>query len=160
MGTQLPTHFLGAGSVLQVVRGEYLLNTSVSNGVSFTDVLPSAADGGALVSAAITPKYASSQLVVTYAVYWSSTAAVSAAAFVCRDGASGFTCAWGTIPAASYGFVLSGCGSVAAGSTASTSFQLRAGPSGGGIIYLNGYSGGRYFGGALKSFVQVMEVAA
>lgn len=121
------------------------------------NTIPQNTEGTQVLTAAITPTNASSTLEVTVVLQASNAGAAWIMAALFRDAGanavavgSGYTAAGNAI----YPLVLTYM--VSAGSTASTTFNVRLG-SNAGTYYINGNSGGQLYGGSLASTITIKE---
>ena len=155
--TTLPTL---QGQVLQVVNYQ---TGAVATGTTVTpadDTIPQITEGVQYMSLAVTPRSASSTLLVTVVSYaavsvataWSTTA-------LFKDAATGAV-AVGIGNSYTGGIIVPGIinYSQVSGSTASTTFTVRVGISTAGTLTFNGSSGGRVFGGVMSSSITITEV--
>ena len=158
------------GNIIQVAYAE--LTTSGTGGntpIPADNTIPQQTEGNEVLTCTITPKYSNSILYVESncfvgennnvsdtiiaALFRDSTAnAISTSFFNAQPpGASPFGGAESFNPI----YLLS---KVVAGSTASTTFKLRAGGNGGSTIRWNGANGSQFFNGTLITYIRIIEV--
>lgn len=156
-GTGLPN-----GVVLQTVSS---MTTAVSTGTTVIpadDTIPQITEGDQYMTLAITPKATTSRLVIEATVLMSHTG-TNANLIVClfQDAVSNALAAIGTLQPLATGFMTIPIRhEMAAGTTSSTTFRIRAGSSSAGTTTFNGASAGRFFGAITKSSLKITEVKA
>lgn len=166
MATQLPTHLLGPGSVIQQVYSETAgIAITIATMIPFDDTIPQNTEGVEVLTATISPKFASSLLIVQFhcMVGGSSVLGISAAAALFRDsGVNALASAWNQLTvSAGYKAPVPLLYRTIAVSTAPTTFKVRMGGlSGTGSIFVSGSVGSNYLGGTEKATLVVTEVAA
>jgi hypothetical protein len=150
---------LPAGSVLQVVNFQTGAMATTTTTTPVDNTIPQITEGGQFLSLAITPISATSKLLfeiilmvstsganATIVALFQGATANAIAAAVTNSGAT-----LNTTAALNY-FMTSG-------TTSSTTFTVRAGPSAG-TLTVNGNSGARFLGGVQYSSITITEIAA
>jgi hypothetical protein len=154
---------LPAGSVLQVVN-------SISSAVDTTTVIiprdntiPQITEGGQFLSLAITPKSATSKLLIQGNLWWASSTGASTWTQVAL-----FKVGTADALAANASFMLTSGGGgsspinyfMTSGTTSSITFTVRAGMETAGTLTVNGSGGLTLFGGTYYSSITITEIAA
>lgn len=151
---------LAAGAVIQVVD---TLSSAASTGttqIPNDDTIPQNTEGTEFMTLAITPKDASSKLIIEASAWLTNNTVdrwLTAALFV--DSAADAL-------ASATEYMATGAGSqntklyhsVVAGSIASRTYKVRCGSNGSGTLTFNGVSGSRLHGGITHSFIKITEV--
>lgn len=159
------------GAVLQTVYQELrTTGTAASAQIPFDDSVPQISEGAEILTASITPLVASSRLIVEACAFVgeesNTSDAIAMALF--RDATLDAVAATfsqqlsgGSEPFGGgvYFLPLNLSVEVAAGSIAATTFSIRAGLNTSATIRWNGNNGSRRFGGALVSYIRILEVA-
>lgn len=150
-----------AGQVIQSVYAEYLLNADLSTQIPADDTIPQITEGTEIVTASITPKYATSKLRVRFVgVAVVNTVDTGAAVALFRDAtANALAAANNAWVKVGYQQTLALAHEEVAGSVAATTFRVRAGPATAINMRFNGSNTGRLFGGVSKVTLIVEEVA-
>lgn len=165
LATPSNANFLAAltaktGVVAQEVIGTNAAYSSTTTVIPADDTIPQNNEGGEVLTVTITPKNASSTLIVTVSlpiITHSSTNRAVAALF--RDaGADAIGATAVVSPSVNATMSLVFEKSVAAGSTSATTFTVRAGPSAAATLFFNGNQVARYFGGVAAFTIKVKEV--
>ena len=164
MATQLPTHLMGPGSVIQVVRaddGSAFISTTLAPTAGNVAIASSLT--ALIMSASITPKFSSSILIVNanaslgnlgnYAVYlglFKDSESTSRASHQAMG--------WGVAGNASVPVPLQY--SMVAGATSAISFSLRFGTTSGSTAYVNGNAANSLALLPALTTITITEVAA
>lgn len=163
-GTAVTTTTPPAGSVLQVVNYQTGAVATGSTLIPFDDTVPQNTEGDEYMTLAITPKSATSRLVID--VLWQgsnsgaagSTSQMSVALF--QDSVASALASVLVSQFATSGVMLFPLThSMISGTTSSTTFKVRAGMGFAGTTTFNGQSASRYSGGVLVSSITITEVA-
>jgi len=151
---------VSTGTVLQVVNyqtGAVATGTTV---IPFDDTIPQNTEGDEYMSLAITPKSATSKLLIQVTVQ--ATCSVNSwgnVALFQDSTANALAVAFGFTDAATSGHAVEFTHYMTSGTTSSTTFKVRAGVNGGGsTMTFNGQAGARRFGGTLASSITITEV--
>lgn len=147
-------------NVLQQVRNVVATSSSTTASIPQDDTIPQITEGTEFINVSITPKSATSVLVIQFIASGTCTgnAYVTTALF---EAAS---------TNAIQVDVLSNTGSdswqtwnllhyVTSGTTSTQTYSIRMGVSAGQTLRINGYSGARYYGGAMKMELIITEYA-
>lgn len=146
------------GSPIQVVKTETGAVATGTTLVPFDDTIPQNTEGDQYMSLSITPRSATSTLIitctlnfalstqdiVTFALFQDSTANALAA--------TEFHTAFASVP-----YVVSLPHAMTSGTTSATTFKVRAGPNSGGTFTFNGTVGARKMGGVMASSIIIEE---
>lgn len=149
-----------AGSVVQIVDAVSSAADSTAVAIPYDDTIPQITEGKELFALSITPKYATSKIIVEAHVHCSITPAGEPIIALFQD--SGVNAL-----AASSSFCDTATGrinlyiyhSLTAGTTSAITFRLRFGPNTG-TMSINGSSGTRILGATSKSHIKIIEVKA
>lgn len=149
------------GMALQTVTSTY---TAVATGTTILpldDSIPQITEGTEFMTVTITPKYATSLLVVEAVSMIANTIVTNVSVALFRDStANALAASTLTIPGNSFNLPLPLSHSVTSGSTSATTFRIRMGPSAASTMTFNGIAGSRFFGAISKSFMIVTEYKA
>lgn len=151
---------LGVGVAVQTVMAQTGAVATTTTVMPFDDTVPQITEGAEFLTRSITPTSATSKLridivlngscsttsYITVGLFRDSTATALAAAS--KYGTNG-----------SYEQVVLSC-LVDAGSTAATTFRVRAGQHTAGTLTVNGDGGARRLGGAMATTITVTEILA
>lgn len=147
------------GRVRQVVYAERTTVGTTTTTIPNDDTIPQITEGAEFLTVAITPQSAASRLLVEATVHAAAAAATWVVAALFRDStANAVGASLSYVDSANAGRVLVARAWVLAGSTATTTFRLRAGPSGATTLTVNGSSGTRALGGVPLMTLTVTEV--
>lgn len=153
------TSFYAPGGVVQVVNfqtGAFATGTTL---IPFDNTTPQNTEGDQYMALAITPKFATSKLLIN--VTWMGGHSVSTAALIAclfQDSnvnalATGFQVQAGVgVVTISYNYYMT------AGSTTPTTFKVRGGSNSAGTTSFNGYAGAAYFNSTLVSSMTITEI--
>lgn len=123
------------------------------------DTIPQNTEGDQYMSVTITPKFATSKLIVEAVVHCAHSVVTSIAAALFQDAAANAIAADSVFQGTGTGRVVIPLSvSVIAGGTTAITFKLRAGGGNAGTFTLNGTAGGRIYGGTIGSYLKVTEV--
>src|SRR4029077_4212584 len=76
---------VGPGGVIQTSYAEYTANSNLSAVIPIDDTIPQNTEGTEILAAAITPKFSSSRILVTFAGQWATSIVVTMIAALFRD---------------------------------------------------------------------------
>lgn len=160
---------VGASKVVNSAYCHTEASSTGSTGIPFDDTIPQITEGDEYLTCSITPTSGSNNLLVEAQIYIGenanvgngiivalfrdSTADALAASFIDADSSGD---PFGAFLTFSPVYVAT---RVSASSTSSTTFRIRAGGDSGLVTRLNGTNGSRKLGGALTSFISILEVA-
>lgn len=152
----------GSSVVVQVVN---VITTSVGSGstqIPYDDSIPQITEGDEYMTLAITPTSSTNKLRIDVVLnFANSTGAATCSMALFQDATSNALAAVassnssGNIPAQ-----MTLTHYMAAGTTSSTTFRVRAGPSAAQTMTFNGSATARKFGGASASSITITEIAA
>lgn len=153
---------LAAGTVVQVVRTETSAAATSSAIIPNDDTIPTSTEGTALtaLNTTITPKSATNILIVECQLWVNPNVTATAIVSLFRDAETSARAVGFMSMATSNSGLVTVKFQVTAGSTSATTFGVRFGPNVTATITVNGVGAGRYFGGALLSYLQVTEIKA
>lgn len=159
---------LPSGFPVQTVTASDGTFTTVATAIPYDDSIPQNSEGGEILTLAITPKAATSKLVIQAVAYLEigNNSAVAALALFQDSVASALAVAASSETLDETGGADTGAllnptvlhYSMVAGTTSATTFKLRVGANAG-SVQVNGSGGARKYGGVLKTFMSVTEVA-
>lgn len=154
----------GTNSIIQIVEASFTAATSVTTQIPNDNTIPQNTEGTQVLTATITPTNSSNTLIIEVAfpeVSTSSTFYVAAALFQDSTADSlttwilnGIRTATTSVTSSFYRYKM------AAGTTSSTTFNVRVGSSNAQTAYLNSGVGTRFYGGSEKAFIRIFEVSA
>ncbi len=130
--------------------------------IPFDDTIPQNTEGDEYLTVSITPSATTNRLVIR-ALFWvsNSTGARTGTIALFQDSTANALFAQGfAMNNATFGYQLSLLYEMQAGTTSATTFKIRIGTNTSGTMSINGVSGGRIYGGASVSILQVEEYAA
>ena len=140
----------------------YASTTNVATGttlIPLDDTAPQITEGTEFLTASITPLSATNKLTIrcNFYTYSSSNNVVILALF--QDSSTFALAATASNQQTGISNIISLTYQMTAGTTSSTTFRVRIGPSTGGTITLNGSAGSRLLGGVLTSSIEIWETA-
>lgn len=143
--------------VLQVVQTNLSTHTTLTTTIPADDTLPQSSEGHEVLTRAITPESASSELLIeaNLKIVLSGTQFVTVALFKDSDADALATTLISGASGDTHNAVL--WHKEAAGSTSARTYKIRVGPNTG-TAYLHGGGGGRALGGSLVSSLKVSEI--
>ena len=148
------------GQVLQVVRYQTGAVATGTTQIPTDDTIPQSGEGDQYMSLAITPRSATSKLVIN--IVWqgsSNNGPASATAALFQDSTAnalaGLTI---THAGTNYWFEIVFDHSMTSGTTSSTTFKVRVGPNSAQTLTFNGLGGARTLGGVMASSITITEV--
>jgi Pgp3 C-terminal domain len=148
------------GSLIQTV---FVETGAVATGTTIIpqdDTIPQITEGTEFMTCTITPRSATSKLIIEVtAVISNSTVAAVGLALFQDAGANAIACAIWINPTASFANTVSFRHVMTSGTTSTTTFRFRAGPSTAATLSFNGQTGVRVFGGVMASSIVIQEVA-
>lgn len=150
------------GDVVQVINTQTGALATGTTIIPFDDTIPQITEGTEFITAAITPSNAGNTLLIQVVMSVSNSTGGGNAVALFRDSTAN---ALAAVASSQYG-VAGGVQTVvlthkmAAGTTSSTTFRVRAGPNGAGTLTFNGVASGRIFGGVYASSITVTEIKA
>lgn len=158
-GTALQS--LPTGSVVKVVNSQTGAVATGTTIIPRDDTIPQSTEGDQYLSVAITPASATNILDITVVLHASCSVTTDIVAALFRDATAGALAVASMYATTSVGVVAVVLRhQVVAGSTAATTFKVRAGPITAGTVTFNGSVGGRYYGGVYASSIKITEVKA
>lgn len=158
--SKINTNMVGGGGILQVVTsftGAVVTATTVQKN---DDTIPQNDEGDQVLTCSITPKSATSKLLVEVDMQVSPSAALQIIASLFRDSATGSFAA-AQLHASDNAHLrrINFRGIVDSNATTSTTFKVRLGPATSGTLTLNGTGGSRLLGGVYTSGITITEIA-
>lgn len=149
------------GMALQCVTS---VTSSVATGtllIPDDNSIPQSGEGDQYMTVSITPKLATSLLVIEAVVYGSNSGANDTTVALFQDSTANALAAVASYNAtATARMTVPLMYSMTSGTTSSTTFKIRAGGSGAGTFTFNGVSGGVRYSTTAKSFMKVTEYKA
>lgn len=155
-----PTPTLSAGMVYQIVTASDGTAQTLTTAIVNDDSIPQSSEGAEILTVAITPRKSTSTLIITACAYAALDTNGIAVLALFKDADAGAIAAGTNTDTSASGihpFVLHH--SMTAGTTSAITFKLRIGENGGGNVFMHGGASNRKYGGVLKSFIRVEEVA-
>lgn len=142
--------------VVSTITGAVATGTTV---IPFDDTIPQNTEGDQYMSLAITPKSATSKLLISVVAIVSDSSADVVSAALFQDttaNALAVTSAHSNPASNMIPLVINYV--MTSGTTSSTTFKVRIGPNGAGTITFNGQGGTRRFGGTMASSIIITEI--
>lgn len=157
-----PIYGIQSGDVrlMQVVSTQTGAVATGTTTVPPDDTKPQNTEGDQYMSLAVTPRSASSRLIIRVTMNWSlSTLGNSAVISLFQDSTADALATVaqtqyvaGAVNTTTFTHVMT------SGTTSATTFKVRAGPVSAGTLTFNGQAGGRFFGGVYASGITIEEV--
>jgi uncharacterized cupin superfamily protein len=157
-GAKANPSFSNSGKVVQVVSTQSGTNAQGAVSIPVDDTIPQIAEGTEFMTRSITPTSASNLLKidVTFVYYGQNGVYISVALF--QDAtADALDAKFSLVPAGGNYGTMSYSYFMTAGTTASTTFRVRAGTNNASAMGINGSPGGPVFGGVCNSSITVTE---
>lgn len=147
------------GKVAQVVNTETGTEATGTTIIPLDNTVPQNTEGDQYMSLAITPKNASSILLIDIVLIAALNTNVSLIVALFQDStANALAAAYETVPSANDIVTISFRHKMTAGTTSSTTFKVRAGPISSATLTFNGDSATARLGGVLASSITITEV--
>ncbi|MEW5705090.1 MAG: phage tail fiber protein [Pseudomonadota bacterium] len=147
-----------AAKFVQEVSTSYATYSSTTTQMPADNTIPQNTEGAEIMSVAITPKSTTNKLRIDVTVNCTSSGIIAGVIGLFQDStANAIAAAFVSPTNAAYGMCIHLSHVMDAGTTASTTFKVRAGPGSAGTLYINGYSGGGLFGGVMKCTMTITE---
>lgn len=151
---------MGAGAAVQTVIAQTGAVATTTTVMPFDDTIPQITEGAEFLTRTITPTSATSKLLVQVVLNGSCSTTSYITVGLFRDSTAGALAAASKYGVnGSYEQVVLSC-LVDAGSTAATTFRVRAGQHTAGTLTVNGDGGARRLGGAMATTMTVTEILA
>lgn len=151
------------GDIVQVVSMQSGALLTGSGVIPADDTIPQITEGNEFMTCSITPTDANNILQIDV-VFFGATSTVGPSVIVAalfRDaGADALACGLGLCATTNGQVGIRFTHRMVAGSTAATTFRLRAGGNGAGTTSFNGAAGTRYFAGRMASSITITEIQA
>lgn len=153
--------FKALGPVAQVVNTQTGAVATGTTVIPFDDTIPQNTEGDEYMTLSITPKATTNKLKIDVVVMISNSLADNISVALFQDSTANALAALSTfIDTATAVRHVSFTHYMAAGTTSSTTFKVRAGRSTTGTVTFNGQLGGRLFGGTAASSITITEIRA
>lgn len=151
-----------SGTPVQIVETDFITAGTSAAVIPTDDTIPQITEGVEIMTAAITPKFATSTLYVEVLVNCAvNTLGSSCVAAVFQDaGVNALAAAFVQGGGNDFGSQVAVRFKVAAGTTTARTFRVRVGPGTAVTMTYNGNAGTRRFGGANISSIKITEVLA
>lgn len=151
----------GASKLLQEVTVETGAVATGTTTIPFDNTIPQQTEGDQYMSLSITPVSATSKLIIEVLFNGSINVAAGTIFALFQDaGANAIAVSW-TYTATAFGRLQASLRHVmVSGTTATTTFKLRAGPDAAGTLTFNGNNGAAIFGGVMASSIVIREVSS
>lgn len=150
---------VSSGTVLQVVNYTTGAVATGTTAIPQDDTIPQITEGTQFMSLAITPKSATSKLIIQVVACLTSNVVDNICTALFQDATANALAALNSVNSAA-GWMLnhSYVYYMTSGTTSSTTFRVRIGANGGTTITFNGTAGGRLYGGVMPSSITITEV--
>ena len=150
---------VSSGTVLQIVNYQTGAVVTGTTTIPIDNTIPQITEGNEYMSLAITPKSATSKLLIAVVVQGSVNTAEWASMALFQDAtANALACGWNYLDTATAGIPLTLTHYMTSGTTSSTTFRVRIGTNGGNTFSINGQVWAGRFGGTLASSITITEV--
>lgn len=151
-----------SGTPVQVVETDFITVGTTTAVIPTDDTIPQITEGVEIMTAAITPKFATSTLYVEVLVNGAvNNLGSSCVAAVFQDsGVNALAAAFVQGGGVDFGSQVAVRFKVAAGSTTARTFRVRVGPGSAVTMTYNGNAGSRRFGGVNISSITITEILA
>lgn len=147
--------------VQQIVTAATSTASTGTTVIPTDNTIPQQTEGDQYLSASITPKSATSTLVIEATVYGSTNALATWAAALFQDStANALTAGAYTQPVTNYAGCIVLRYVMASGTTSATTFKVRAGPNVAATLTVNGLAGAGIFGAIPQSRITITEYGA
>ena len=158
---QIHDLILYPGSVVKTVYAEYVANTNLSVAIPLDDTIPQNTEGVEILSVAIIPRFATSQILARFQGFGATIAGTELICALFRDAISNALAASSVFTeGASVGvrrpMHLEYLDSPA--TTSSITYKIRVGTNSGTAMRLNGSNTARLFGGAARATLVLQEI--
>ena len=149
-----------SGTPVQIVGSTTTALVSGTALIPLDDTPPLVGEGTEFMTQSITPKSATNNLLIEAVFYGAITVGVQDVVLGLFQDAGGTSIAAmsETTAGTNYRMCLVVRHFMVAGTTSSTTFKIRGGPTGSGTLTMNGFSGARYFGAITKSSFTITEI--
>lgn len=149
----------GAGFAVNTAYQVFGSVASTASLMPFDDTVPQNTEGAQFLTVTITPKSASSLLVINVSLFVTASTLGDLSVALFKDSVAGALSATSRSQAAGYSTSLQLNHVMVAGTTSPIAFKVRAGSDLAGTLTVNGYGGtNRLFGGVMNSFISVTEI--
>lgn len=142
--------------MVQQVGAEYTTMSTTTASIPIDDTIPQNTEGTEILTVAITPKATTNKLCIEVLVPIMATSATNVVVALFQDSTANALDAHYMSIAANFQTRLSLRYTMDAGTSSSTTFKVRVG-TGAGTATINGFSGGRIFGGVMRAAITVTE---
>lgn len=148
----------GSSYIAQIVNSESGAVATGTTVIPFDNTIPQNTEGTQFLSVSITPKSATSTLQIDVTIFASATTTPWIIVALFQDSTADALASVATfVNLSTTGATITFRHTMTSGTTSSTTFKVRAGPSGVATLTVNGQSGGRIFGGVAASSITVTE---
>ena len=155
---QIHDLILYPGSIVQTVYGEYTANTNLTNPIPWDDTIPQNTEGTEIISLPITPRFATSKILLTASGKGALTVVGAMIVAVFRDAiVDAIAGDQADSPVATWLFPFSFNYQDSPATTSAITYKFRVGPSSG-TMRLNGYTTGGVLGGAMRTTLIAQEI--
>ena len=152
---------LPAGSVLQVVNTQSGAVATTTTIIPADDTIPQITEGAQFLSLVITPISATSKLLIQTVMQLSINSGSTCSTALFQDATANALAASLSYSAVASAVAIQSINYfMTSGTTSATTFTVRFGPAGGTTVTVNGFAGGRIFGGVGYSSITITEIAA
>ena len=144
-----------------VQQVQFVQSSTLASGTTatpFDNTIPQNTEGDQFMSLAITPKSATSKLLITVNVFFSASNAVDATVALFQDSTANALAAIGINASVNQSRTVSMHYEMVSGTTSATTFKVRVGGDGVVTIYFNGVAASQRYGGVANSSITIVEV--
>lgn len=148
----------GTNAIQQVQMTNYSSASTGTTVIPADDTIPQNTEGDQYMTQAITPLSATNLLIIEASAFATLNAGTNLAIALFQDSTANALAGRFTFqPASGYSQQVSLSHKMTAGTTSSTTFKIRMGPTGAATLTFNGVGGSSYFSTVTKSWIKVTE---
>ncbi len=148
------------GAQIQMVSVETGAVATGTTVIPFDDTVPQITEGDQYMTLAITPKSATSKLIIEVVWNGSHSVVTTTSVALFQDATANALAAVGQVPSAGGNLMATSLRHImTSGTTSATTFRVRAGGNTAGTLTFNGATGARIYGGVMASSIVIREVA-
>jgi hypothetical protein len=156
---QIYAALIQPGTVVQTAYSEYTANTNLTTVLPVDDTVPQNTEGTEILSATITPRFATSTILVRFEGQGSSSSIVTLCAALFRDSiVNALASRMETEDTANFARAMSIVYMDSPATASAVTYKIRVGAGSAATIRMNGSTASRFFGGTSRSTLVVQEI--
>tara|TARA_B100000315_G_scaffold188753_1_gene178501 strand:- start:2636 stop:3685 length:1050 start_codon:yes stop_codon:yes gene_type:complete len=148
----------GGGKIVQVVNTQTGTFTTGTGTIPFDNTIPQNTEGDEFMSLSITPTNTANKLKVEVVFFFANNTSLNYTVALFQDSTSNALAAGFKQETANHAECVSFNHFMAAGTTSSTTFKVRAGGASAGTTSFNGHQGSAIYGGVIASSITITEI--